>query len=255
MSDLSLAIAAGLLGSSHCFGMCGGFVVSIGFGSRTKSQNLIRQLIYALGRVFTYGFLGLLAGRAGSRLADYSREFVAVQAWLALTAGVILAVQGAATLGLALPRLPGRRSGRSVACLAASFARPLLNSGRWDSIFSAGVLNGLMPCGLVYGYLALAGSTGDLLRGSMLMLAFGIGTIPAMILTGLGASLISTTTRRRVFQAAGVCVLVTGIVAIGRGVGALSRGEADPDCGHPVSSRTAEPNDVTASAGRSSPSR
>jgi sulfite exporter TauE/SafE len=89
----------------------------------------------------------------------------------------------------------------------------------------------------------------------MLMLAFCLGTIPAMILTGLGASLISPTTRRRVFQAAGVCVLVTGIVAIGRGVGALSRCEADPDCGHPVSSRPAETNDVTASAGRSSPSR
>ena len=84
----------------------------------------------------------------------------------------------------------------------------------------------------MYGYLALAASTGDLLHGAGTMLLFGVGTLPAMVLTGLVGSLLSLSWRRRLFHLAACCMLLTGVLAIWRGVGflAVSAGAACPNC-------------------------
>jgi sulfite exporter TauE/SafE len=220
MIDLPLIALGGLLGSSHCVGMCGGFAVTIGLPASSLSRNLVRQLAYGAGRIFTYAFLGSAAGFAGFWFARQSSTLIRVQSLLSLTAGVILIAQGFEAMGL-MPRgrMRKRTSGRpGVSCLAGSFAGPFLASTRWQHVFVAGVLNGFLPCGLIYGYLALASSTASLPAGMATMAAFGTGTVPAMVLTGAGASILTYPSRRRLFRIAGACVLATGLLAVNRGL-------------------------------------
>jgi sulfite exporter TauE/SafE len=199
--------------------MCGGFVMTIGLGAKGIRANLTRQLIFASGRVFTYAFLGASAGCAGLWFSTRSSQLVHAQAVLSVVAGVVLVGQGLATLGY-WPKATGRfwRTGTSAGgCLAGSLAGPFFASSAWHHVFLAGLLNGLLPCGLVYGYLALASSTASLSRGLATMAAFGLGTVPVMALTGLGAVVLPIMARRRIFRVAGMCVLITGVLAVARG--------------------------------------
>jgi sulfite exporter TauE/SafE len=88
-------------------------------------------------------------------------------------------------------------------------------------VFLGGVVNGLLPCGLVYAYLALAASSGGPLRGGLTMALFGLGTMPLLTAIGCGGQVLSLTARRRVFQLAAWCVVLAGLLSVGRGVGAL----------------------------------
>lgn len=230
MIELPLVALGGVLGSSHCIGMCGGFALSIGLGAPSWSRNLARQLVYSTGRVFTYGFLGLAAGFAGFWFAQRSGTLIHAQAILSIVAGLLLVAQGLGATGLLPRHLWHANSSGAPPCLFGSFLGPFLHSPRWESVFMAGVINGLLPCGLVYGYLALASSTASLLMGLLTMIAFGVGTVPVMALTGSGATLVSFAARRRLFRVAGVCVLLTGLLAITRGLSFWGFGGSAPHC-------------------------
>jgi sulfite exporter TauE/SafE len=219
MIDLPLIVLGGVLGSSHCVGMCGGFALLIGVGAPSVAKNLTRQLVYSSGRIFTYAFLGATAGCAGLWFSRQSTHLVHAQALLSLAAGILLIVQGLITLRL-IPSpaaLLGHAGGKGGACLGGSLVGPFFASPRWNLVFLAGILNGFLPCGLVYAYLALASSTASLPRGLVTMAAFGAGTVPVMVLTGVGVAAFSLTRRRQLFRIAGVCVLLTGVLAVSRG--------------------------------------
>ncbi len=217
ISDLALIFVGGFLGSSHCVGMCGGFALTIGLGAPGVARNLLRQVLYGAGRIFTYGILGSFAGFAGLWFARRSGPLVHTQALLSIAAGLLLVVQGVKSLRL-FPRSRLLRNRGPLPCQANSVLGPLLSSPHGSSVFLAGVLNGLLPCGLVYGYLALASSDASLVQGFGTMVAFGLGTLPIMVLTGVGASVLPLAARRKVFAIAAVCVLATGLLAVGRGV-------------------------------------
>jgi uncharacterized protein len=238
MINLSLIALGGLLGSSHCVGMCGGFALSIGLGSRTLARNVARQLVFCSGRIFTYGFLGAAAGFAGLWLASRSSALVHAQAGLSILAGVLLVAIGLKAIGLVRVRVFTKwlSNAAGASCLAGGLVGPFLASPRWHHVFIAGLLNGFLPCGLVYAYLALASSTASLPLGLATMAAFGSGTVPLMVFTGAGASVLSLAARRRLFHVAGACVLITGLLAISRGVQFWSAGDTAhcPGCHKPV---------------------
>jgi sulfite exporter TauE/SafE len=218
MIELPLVFLGGLLGSAHCVGMCGGFALTIGLGARGLASNLGRQLTYTLGRILTYSFFGVAAGYAGFWLSRQAGLLVNVQAGLSIAAGGLLAVQGLLALGL-LPRglLPVTKGGYTP-CLAGTFVGPFLTAGGWWNVLLAGILTGFLPCGLVYGFLTLASSSASVLHGLLTMFAFGAGTAPIMILTGAGGSLLSLSARRHLLRVSAVCVLVTGLISLARGV-------------------------------------
>jgi sulfite exporter TauE/SafE len=230
--DLPLIAIGGVLGSSHCIGMCGAFAVSIGLGARSVKDNAARQLVYGSGRVFSYAFLGASAGFAGYWFARRTSMFVHAQAILSVVAGVLLILQGSGTLRL-IPRARWLTEGSGGSCAAGSFVGPFLGSSHWYHVFLAGVFNGFLPCGLVYGYLALASASASLTRGLLTMAAFGAGTVPLMVLAGVGSSFLSFAARRRMFRVAGVCVLLTGVLAVGRGLLFWKAGDSTtcPACG------------------------
>lgn len=215
MGDVALAFFGGLLGSAHCIGMCGAFALSVGAGGRGWFENALRQCVYTLGRMFTYGCAGLTAAFLGSQMQRQLPQWIPAQAGLSLFAGVILTVQGLAMLGLPLFRWRGRRAVAS--CGAASAFRTILTSPSLSTVFLAGVATGFLPCALIYAYLALAARSGNLLTGTLVMVAMGAGTAPLMILSGLSVSSLRLTTRQQILKVAAVLVLATGVTSMVRG--------------------------------------
>jgi sulfite exporter TauE/SafE len=238
MIELPLVFLGGLLGSAHCVGMCGGFALAIGGGAPSAASNLARQTVYSLGRIFTYVSLGGALGYAGLRLAEDLPIVVRVQAVLALVAGVTLILFGLVSAGI-VPRAflsPFRIRGASQAakhpCLSSSLLATFLRSPGLGNVFLAGVFTGFLPCGLVYGFLALACSTASFPLGAATMASFGLGTVPLMALVGCGGSLVSVVTRQRLLQLAAWCVVIAGMISLARGVSAWSveTQSAGPTC-------------------------
>ena len=216
--ELPLVFVSGVLGSAHCIGMCGAISAMMNLGTTGLRSSVSRQLLWSSGRVFTYSFLGMIAGFAGGRLS--SSEFVSsqnqvatVQAVFAIFAGGLLVVQGVMASGW----LPKKSAG-SRPCVTATVFSKFLRGGSRTGVFVAGILTGFLPCGLVYSFLALAAATSNIWKGPLLMATFGLGTVPVMILTGAGLTMASLNFRQRLMKLAAICVFVTGILTIGRGI-------------------------------------
>lgn len=216
MIELPLVFVAGLLGSSHCIGMCGPFAAILGTAAQDWRQNISWQLLYSAGRIFTYASLGAMAGYGGQRLAGLKWFGVNATAFLALAAGLLLIYEGLVTAGLS-PRIRLKRSAH-VACPSGGLLRSMLRQQNRTGVFLAGVATGFLPCGLVYAFLLTAARSGDLFLGGMVMIAFGLGTVPLMVATGTTASLMPVQWRSRLFLFAGWCVILMGLISTYRGV-------------------------------------
>jgi len=217
MIESLLIVAGGLLGSGHCIGMCGGFVLMLGAHGANRWQILLRQCVYASGRVTVYSFAGALVGFGAWKLGSAGLGIAYVQAVLSLLAGLFLIAEGAFSTGLiARPFTP------KAGCPGVGVFASLLRAPNLSSVFVAGLLNGLLPCGLVYGYLALAASAGNIFAGAGVMALFGLGTIPALILTGMSGSLLNQVWRQRCFRVAALCMIMTGLLALWQGVNTIA---------------------------------
>ena len=210
-----LAFSMGLFGSLHCVGMCGPIAWTVSSIGNGQLKNGIFQAIqYNTGRVVTYAMLGLLLGMIGELivLTDFQKIF-------SIIAGGFLVVLF--LLSLDIERLLNRSHWYRMAYSNVSnMLSSLLSKGAVKYPFLLGVVNGLLPCGLVY--LALTGSvvSGGSIEGASFMLLFGLGTFPAMI----GIMIIGQKSSRtevirkylpRVFQ---VTQLALGIFLIYRGI-------------------------------------
>jgi sulfite exporter TauE/SafE len=216
-----------MLGAAHCLGMCGPFALAVGAASPSWRVNLWRQTWYSAGRVFTYAVLGSAAAFGGRWLSVHIGLCANVPAILALVAGGFLVIQGLLAAGI----LPKKGVGAVAACPGAAAFKALLGARATADVFLAGLFTGLLPCGLLYGMLALAASTGSVPAGLATMVIFGLGTVPAMVAAGLGGSVLGVATRQRIHALAAWCLVLTGLVSLARGAGGLSFGEQPaPGC-------------------------
>lgn len=229
--ELPLVFLGGLLGSSHCLGMCGGFALMLGIDRPSIARNLAAQLIYSVGRIFTYSTLGAIAGYGGLWLSATASQWINVSACLCLLAGVFLISEGLAAAGF---RLFGRTTVSVTGCLMGKQFASLLKAPGLQTSFIAGILTGFLPCGLVYAFLSLAATTQHVGWGAATMTAFGLGTVPLMVAAGVGMSFLKLATRRRLLQVAACCVVVTGLLTVARGAGFLRNSgtteTASPSC-------------------------
>jgi len=216
MIEYPLILLGGLLGSSHCVGMCGPFAITIGAGTSNWRTNLWRQSLYSLGRIFTYAFIGAMVAFLGMRIMHGTIPFA--QGSLSCLAGVLLVLQGLHATGLWARVWKPRKSGF---CPTTMLMKGFLTAPNGINAFLAGLLTGFLPCGLVYAFLALAASTGHVLMGMGTMAVFGLGTVPLMLTTGIGGSILSLPNRQRLLNVAGYCVLLTGLLTCYRGGVAL----------------------------------
>lgn len=186
-SSLLLAVFLGALVSGwHCALMCGGIAASLErpntavIALKSKRALFYAQLIMHLGRLTTYVLLGALAAWSGAYI--WQQNLVPIQRPLFALTSIILILMGIRLLrqGPLQSRLLGGKLGSTIAIYWVKYAGHFAsgNSNRWFS----GMLWGLVPCGLVYSVLPLAFLSGDAFTGAALMLAFGLGTLPNLLL-------------------------------------------------------------------------
>lgn len=205
------AALLGLVGSLHCIGMCGPIALSLPVGGRTGMGRVTGILAYNFGRAFTYSVLGAFSGLAGSAIS-----WMGGQQLLSIVAGcAILLVLIAGALGNKLP------SSSLLRRLHASLLEKLKSVFQKKStagLATIGLLNGLLPCGLVYAALLGAGAQGTVLQGALFMFLFGLGTIPVMFAVSFAGSKISLHFRDRLRRAVPVFVAITALLLILRGM-------------------------------------
>ena len=209
LPQLISALILGLLGGGHCLGMCGGLMgaLSLAIPAERRHQRLRLLVAYNAGRILSYTAAGLLLGLAGWALANGPLAAV-----LRSIAGLLLIAMGLYLAGWwsGLTRIEalGRGLWRRLQPITRRFMpitsapRALLLGGLW----------GWLPCGLVYSTLLWAASQGDALHSAALMFAFGLGTLPVLLATGLAAErLVGLLRRRGVRVAGGLLVILFGL--------------------------------------------
>lgn len=173
--------AAGLAASgTHCAAMCGPLVLaqvgSLPAPSCARARIFAgARISYHLGRAATYAMLGAIAGGVGRWAVRSAAAAAPVTAIMLTVAALVTAL---------LLVLPGARRGNFMPPWIAAAATPLFRSG-WRNGVMLGMLLGLLPCGLVYGALAVAAATGSAITGALAMLAFAAGTAPALVSIGV----------------------------------------------------------------------
>lgn len=221
---LSAALLAGLLGSAHCLGMCGG--ISGLFAVNTSVATLRTQIPFALaynaGRVVSYAVLGGIVGLFGSVIVKASPS---VAVGIRLASGIVIILVGL-KVAFDLKLLnPVERMGASIWSRIAPAAQGLVPVTTLPRALGLGLVWGWLPCGLVYSVLMIAAASADSASGAAVMVAFGVGTMPAMVLTGLGAARLAELMRRRGARLGlGLAIVLMGIVTMAMPLGALLPG-------------------------------
>ena len=218
MIQIWFAFLAGLAGSFHCIGMCGGFVAALSMKDSEGAfrSRLLSQLCYNSGRVFTYTLLGALAGLIGSSLDLMALKSASY--WFLIGANLFVVFVGlCSALGLGTLNL-STLAGRGARFLAAPLRRAL-SAGSPFAALPLGVMLGLLPCGLVYAPLIAAAGSGSLMMGAATMAALGFGTIPVLLMFGTASSAVSARLRSTTLRLAGVAVALMGAAGLWRAVG------------------------------------
>lgn len=173
------AFTLALLGGVHCVGMCGGIVGALQLNRPAQLSPRRLAAGYHLGRISTYTLAGALMGGAGAKL--YATEVLPVQVFL-------LIVGAAALLGVGLSMMAGSGRWRALEPAGAAlwrrlapWARKVLPPRSGRQAYVAGLIWGWIPCGMIYSALPLALVAGSAIGGASTMLAFGLGTLPAMV--------------------------------------------------------------------------
>lgn len=206
------ALLLGLAGSLHCVGMCGPLMLAIPMPRAARWQAAAQVLVYQLGRIGTYGVLGLLFGLLGKGIAIAGfQQALSVLAGGLLLAAAVFAVEWERA-ALALPGIRGltrwvqRRIGG------------LLQRHPKGAAFGVGLLNGLLPCGLVYAAIAGAISMTSGWGGSAFMLLFGLGTLPLLFVLMVSGQRLGGVWRSRLRLIQPALLAVAGMLLLFRGL-------------------------------------
>ena len=206
--DFWTALTLGLVGSLHCAGMCGPLALALPSAGNTALAYVLGRVAYNLGRIVTYCALGLVFGLVGATL-----WLAGIQRWvsIALGAALLLGLFASRRLVrwnpviLVVDQLKSRMSG-------------LLRRRSLGSLAVLGLLNGLLPCGLVYVACAGAAATGGILAGAQYMAVFGVGTVPMMLALSLSGKLMPVSLRLQLRKAIPVCIFLLAALLILRGM-------------------------------------
>jgi uncharacterized protein len=225
---IGAVVTASVLGSMHCVGMCGPLALWASGAGDGSSRLALNSSLYHAGRMFTYAIVGLLAGLVG-QLTDFGGEILGVQLAAARVVGVIMVVMGV----FQVIKWWSLRRGSS-RWFAVKSSKPAKQSlvSKWlvslrPKVFSlkpparalaTGLLTALLPCGWLYLFALFAAGTGSWLSGSVVMLAFWLGSVPALVAVVMSTKLL--TGRLRQFVPVGVALMMIvagGITMAGRG--------------------------------------
>lgn len=206
------ALVLGLMGSFHCAGMCGPIAIALPLHGNTASQKVFGGTLYNLGRTVTYGFMGAIFGALGQGL-----QLIGFQQKVSVIMGALMIVS------VLFPKLFRNqykmdKSWFSVVGKLKKKIGEMFAIRSFQSLFFIGMLNGLLPCGLVYMAIAGAIGTGGVAEGSIYMILFGLGTIPMLLAISLAGNVLGLTVRNRINKLIPVLVVVVGVLFVLRGL-------------------------------------
>ncbi|MDM8560459.1 sulfite exporter TauE/SafE family protein [Candidatus Parabeggiatoa sp. HSG14] len=213
------AFLAGLLGSGHCVGMCGGIIGMLTMNLSTDVRQSFVRLIpylltYNIGRIGSYVLAGILVGLLGEQFVN----------WLPIDNPHIIAAWVAGLFMIALGLYistcwqiftPLEKVGVILWGKIEPLGRRFLPVTRPLQALGLGLVWGWLPCGLVYGILLLALTSGSALKGGLLMFAFGLGTLPMLLAVGATAQWFTKFARKRLVRSiAGIMIILFGLMIL-----------------------------------------
>lgn len=210
MGILYTALILGLMGSFHCVGMCGPIALSLPLRGRNFAEKLLSGTFYNLGRVITYGSMGAVFGLIGQGF-----QMVGFQRWISIAMGSLMVIS------ILLPSLFKGLNGANYFPFTAWVRRKiglLFQQKSFRGLFLVGLLNGLLPCGLVYMAVAGAIGAGGVLDGILFMILFGLGTIPMLLAISLVGNLVTVSIRNTINKTIPYVVVFVGVIFILRGL-------------------------------------
>ncbi len=208
-------LVASLLGSVHCAGMCGGFVCFYaGSASGTDAAALRAHAMYNVGRLTSYLTLGAIAGAIGAGVASLG-ALAGLQHAAAVVAGTLMIGWAISTIaahrGVRLGSLRAPESWqRAVGRVLHAVREQPMATRAWLT----GLLTTMLPCGWLYVFVATAGGSGSVRAGVLTMAVFWLGTVPALLVVGLGAQRLFGPLRQRLPMLSAALVLVMGLLSI-----------------------------------------
>lgn len=217
---LAAAFVAGFLGSAHCVGMCGGIsgLFAVNASVTSLRAQMPKAITYNLGRILSYAILGAVVALLGKTTVGLIPKITAP---VRLVSGVLIILVG---LQLAFGwriLAPLESAGAKLWKRIAPAAKGLVPVDTMTQALGLGLIWGWLPCGLVYSVLLLAATTTEVASGALVMISFGLGTMPAMLATGMSASkLAQFMSGKRV--GAGLLIIVLGLATIAMPVMKLS---------------------------------
>ncbi|EIJ38812.1 hypothetical protein JoomaDRAFT_1807 [Galbibacter orientalis DSM 19592] len=228
------AVILGMLGSFHCIGMCGPIAFLLPLDHKNKTKKAFQIVIYHSGRILTYALIGFIFGWLGKGL------FVSgLQQRLSIIIGIIIILIALIPLKKTKSNLITKKMMLWISRVQSALGKQLKKK-KTSALFSIGILNGFLPCGLVYMALFTAIALGNPYQSSIYMVFFGLGTIPLMTSAVYLGNFLSVSVRKKITKAIPVFVICIGILFIVRGLGLgipyLSPSDiqlmvkANPDC-------------------------
>jgi sulfite exporter TauE/SafE len=217
--SLLAALSVGLLGGVHCVGMCGGIVgaLSLAMPGQKQGPRLPILLSYNIGRITSYTIAGAIVGGIG-QLSLGVMQLGSLQLVLALVAGIMMILMGLYLGGWSGFLRHIENAGGLIWKRIEPLGRKLLPVRSPGQGVLLGLLWGWLPCGLVYSMLIWALGSGGAVDGALIMLAFGIGTLPNLLATGiLAGQFVRWMQQPRVRAAAGILLILFGLYTLYRG--------------------------------------
>jgi len=209
---LAAAFVTGLLGSAHCLGMCGGLsgLFAINASVASLRVQVPRAFAYNAGRVLSYALLGIVVASVGQTVVNAAPKFAAP---VRFASGLLIVIVGLQVAFGWRFLAPVEKAGAKIWNRIAPAAKGFLPVTSVPKALGLGLLWGWLPCGLVYSVLLLAATTANGINGGLVMIAFGIGTMPAMLMTGLSASKLSQFMSRKRLGA-GLLIVLIGVLTL-----------------------------------------
>jgi sulfite exporter TauE/SafE len=206
------AFIVGLIGSAHCAGMCGPIALALPLRSENWFTRVSGGLVYNAGRIITYMILGAIFGLLGKGLHMAGFQLLASVVIGALMIALVV-------IPLIFKKMPSINNVfESYSARLLSGFRNMFRKGTSSSLFGIGLLNGILPCGLVYVAIAGAINTGDVVMAMIYMALFGAGTIPVMLAVSMAGTMISLKLRVFINKLSPYVIVILGVLFILRGL-------------------------------------
>jgi sulfite exporter TauE/SafE len=214
---------ASLLGSLHCMAMCGGLAAVAATGPRRGRIDLLAHVGFNTGRLVGYATLGAVAGGVGA-MVDLGGRAVGLGRIAATIAGVVIVAYGGLMLLEAVGVWRSRFGAPAIVTRVAASLLRLAPDAPWPRGFVLGVCATCLPCGWLYTFALAAAATGGVLAGALLMTVFWLGTVPALLLIGIGVDALGAPLRRHVPAVCAIALIVVGLVAVAGRTGVVPMG-------------------------------